>query len=106
MKISVEQFQNDPLGRQDQPRELRRVKKDIAIYVMEFSREQVGHLFHIQEMESYISRFKRIAPGSGARILRKLRDEGYIEYRVINRRESAYMISWIKIPGTEADEKS
>lgn len=96
MKISVEQFQRDPLGRQGQPRELRRVRREIALYVMDFSRERIGQVFHIQEMESYINKFKRIAPGSGARILRKLRDEGLIEYRVINRRASAYTISRIK----------
>jgi hypothetical protein len=95
MKISVDQLIVDPTASQTQPRELARVNEKIEDLVYSFCRDRVRRVFHMPELESYVRRFKKISPGSGSRILRKLRSEGRLTYDVINRRKSAYIINQV-----------
>ena len=96
MKISVEQYKTDPTAKQTQPRELHRVHQSLAPIVLEFCRMNVGGVFTMPMLEEYVSRYIRTTPGSAGRILRKLRQEGQVQYDVVNRQHSAYAIRWVK----------
>ncbi len=96
MKISVEQYQNDPTAKQTQARELHRVKTKLADIILEYCRMNEGGVFTMRMLEEYVSRFKRVTPGSTSRVLRQLRREGKVGYDVVNRQHSAYAIRWVK----------
>ena len=77
---------------------LERVSSRISRAVIEFCREHFR--FHADELRQYVSRETGIAaPASADRILRHLRQQRKIDYRVISRRESLYeMISIGGVP--------
>jgi len=78
-----------------QQQELTRVKQSIGRLVEEFvmNRLQTGQpRFHMEDLHAYILAQVLTAPASTDRILRQLRLDGKINYRVINRAESCYEI--------------
>jgi hypothetical protein len=75
----------------DDPVERSRVRATIEPLVMTFYVEHAGQPFHIEELRSYVRSFTvNIAPDSPGRILRVLRQEGKLNYVVLNRRQSLY----------------
>ena len=97
MKVSVEQYLLDPGASESQPRELKRVTGKIEAVVIDFCSRNVGNVFNIKELEDYVrQRQQKSAPGSGARILRKLRKEGRVQYNVVNRRQATYLVAHVK----------
>lgn len=92
MILNYEQFENDPAASQRQPRELRRVAGKIQDDVFEFCLRKVGKQFRMKELDDFVARRKGAAPGSAGRIMRLLKDEGFVKYRCINRRQSLYVI--------------
>lgn len=93
-KISIDQYKIDRTARQSQPRELKRVKDKLHDLVIDFVKAlHTGQVFHMAQLEQHIQeRRPDVAPGSAGRILRLLRDEGLVEYDVVNRRRSAYVL--------------
>ena len=58
---------------------------------MDFARLYAGHAFHAEELRRCVLIYEpEIAPDSPGRILRLLRQEGKLNYVVINRRNSLY----------------
>lgn len=93
--ISFEQYAIDFTAHATPARELERVRKGIAVFIIEFalvvlSRE--SRTFHMQEMVDYVQHRKRCAPDSVSRILRLLTAQGVIQYRNSSRSESEYII--------------
>lgn len=96
-KVSVDQYLLDPAASQSQPRELQRVTGKIEAVVIDFCSRNVGNVFNIKELEDFVRhRQNKTSPGSGARILRKLRKEGRVQYNVVNRRQATYLVGHVK----------
>ena len=75
----------------DDHEERARVYHRIAPVIMEFSRLRAGEQFHVEELRVFVlERVPGIAPDSPGQILRALREEGRLDYVVINRRQSLY----------------
>jgi len=75
----------------DAPVERARVYGKIAPLILEFSRDQAGKVFHVEQLRKFVEgRATDIAPDSPGRVLRELRLEGRLDYVVINRRQSLY----------------
>jgi hypothetical protein len=75
----------------DAPEERARVFSRIAPVILQFKAEQPDSTFHAEDLRDYvIGRLPDIAPDSPGRILRELRLLGYLNYVVINRRQSLY----------------
>lgn len=51
-------------------------------------------VFHMEELRQFVAKAteNHIAPGSPDRILRQLRKEGLIDYRLLSRQKSLYQI--------------
>ena len=77
----------------EQTEELRRVRSKIAPSVLRFYQARLASApyFHINELHEFVVRDVQIAPASPDRILRALRQEGRLDYDVINRRASYYL---------------
>jgi transcription initiation factor IIE alpha subunit len=77
---------------------LERVNSAIAKTILEFIEMRKAHgmtnaYFHMVDLTDYVmSRHLNIAPDSAGRILRYLRQQGKINYRVENRRASLYRV--------------
>jgi hypothetical protein len=70
---------------------LERVQERLVAAVLEFCRP--GRQFHMAELNDYCGeRVGNLAPDSPGRILRLLRQAGKVKYRVIDRRNSEYLI--------------
>lgn len=100
MKIRISQYRHDPTASMTQNREIRRVEEKIEMIVKKFCMERCGQLFHMQDLEDFVSQYKTISPGSAARLLRELRKNREIGYEVINRRKSVYQINWVNEEGS------
>ena len=75
----------------DTPEERARVYSRIAPLIMVFYRDNAGKQFHAEDLRRYVLAVEPdIAPGSPDRILRALRQEGKLDYVVIDRRNSLY----------------
>jgi len=75
----------------DTPEERARVYSRIAPLIMTFSVDNAGKQFHAEDLRRYVLAVEpEIAPGSPDRILRALRQEGRLDYVVIDRRNSLY----------------
>ena len=72
-----------------------RVRSRIGSLIMEFCRQ--NDTFHMEDLRRYVERRVggKIAPASPDRILRQLRQECRLHYRVLSRRESFYNVVWI-----------
>lgn len=83
---------------------LERVAGAIAQIVLHFCR--MRNEFHMEELRQYVVDRGIVAPASPDRILRWLRQKGFLDYEVINRRDSLYRIKSVKYkPGTEKGKK-
>ena len=70
---------------------LERVLERIDDAVLEFCHP--GRQFHMTELNDYCGeRVANLAPDSAGRILRLLRQAGKVNYRVIDRRRSEYLV--------------
>jgi hypothetical protein len=74
--------------------DLERVAGAIAQMVMHFCRSR--REFHMEDLRQYVVDRGLIAPASPDRILRWLRQKGFLDYEVINRRDSHYRIKSVK----------
>ena len=78
--------------REVQERELSRVSDRIAAHVLAFCRSR--ETFHMQELVAYVAaRVPEIAPDSPSRILRDLKRNGLVNYRVVSRSQSLYQVT-------------
>jgi hypothetical protein len=78
----------------EQAANLVRVRAQIAPAILDFCRAlwgSGGRQFRMQELHGYVrGRHPCTAPASADRILRQLKREGKVLYRVVNRRASLY----------------
>lgn len=71
--------------------ERRRVYSKIAPVIMDYAGLYAGKAFHAEDLRRTVLLYApEIAPDSPGRILRLLRQEGKLNYVVINRRDSLY----------------
>jgi hypothetical protein len=81
--------------REDQEGNLERVSSRIERAIIRFCKEHPT--FHADELRQAVIRDTGIAaPASSDRILRLLRQQGRIDYVVLNRRESLYSVTKIE----------
>lgn len=79
-----------------QDAELDRVSSRIRGAILEFCRARLGQQFFADELRAHVEQqCGKTAPGSADRILRALRQDGELAYRVINRRKSLYLIEGV-----------
>lgn len=53
-------------------------------------------LFYGTDLYNYVkSECPDVAPGTPCRIIRRLREENRIDYKVLNRNESLYQMRWV-----------
>jgi hypothetical protein len=69
---------------------LERCSEKIAAAVLEFC--GLRRQFHMIELAEFVQARVGVAPDSPGRILRMLRQAGKVKYRVIDRRNSEYLI--------------
>ena len=79
----------------DQHRQLARVERNIADLVRTFVAERflTEPQFHIVDLIEYVTKAAPSAPTSPDRMLRKLRKDGFCDYRVVDRANSIYEIT-------------
>jgi hypothetical protein len=81
----------------DTPEERARVYSRIAPLIMTFYVNNAGKQFHAEDLRRYVLAVEpEIAPGSPDRILRALRQEGRLDYIVIDRRNSLYLFKAVR----------
>lgn len=75
-----------------------RVSDRIGSLIVSFcrSRLDLAPEFHMVELTSWIARHHAIAPDSPGRILRHLRKQGALDYRVLSRRDSLYQLTHVR----------
>jgi hypothetical protein len=73
-----------------QDENLERVTERIAAPVLEFC--GLRRQFHMIELAEFVQARVGVAPDSPGRILRMLRQAGKVSYRVIDRRNSEYLV--------------
>ncbi len=77
----------------DEPKQRKRVADRIGQCIIDFFRKPAGTRFHASELNDFVAQFEKgVAPDSPSRIMRMLRQEGRINYRVVNRRDSLYQV--------------
>lgn len=69
-----------------------RVKQAIRKHIIAFAWTYMGQRFHMDELTRYVRQQVPTAPDSAGRILRALRQDGVIEYRLVSRHDSEYEI--------------
>lgn len=69
---------------------LDRVRSRIARSIVAFCNRR--QTFHMEELLAYVEAETQVAPDSPGRILRDLRQQRLINYRVVNRRASLYEV--------------
>lgn len=82
----------------EQAENQRRVAKNIESTIVAFARQIYKvrpPLFHMEELTTYVRERVGIAPDSAGRILRQLRQQGKVDYVVVNRRESLYQLTHV-----------
>lgn len=92
MKISFEQYMQDPTGVQRQAAELTRVARNVASVILDYCRDRVGCEFSLRDLALYVMHHANATPDSASRILRSLRQEGLVDYVVTSRSKSKYRI--------------
>lgn len=76
-----------------------RVKDKIAAAIVEFARLRMPHTprFKMSELVDHVrGRGYEVAPDSPGRILRMLRGEGDVQYRVVSRSASLYELTYVR----------
>jgi hypothetical protein len=81
----------------DQPAQLERVSDRIEALVHHFCslRFSGSKRFHMEDLAKYVAGFVVVAPDSPGRILRQLRRQRRVSYRVVNRAASLYEIEGV-----------
>ncbi len=82
---------------------LERVYDKIAECIIEFCNQRNQSkqpLFHMEDLQRFVADKLLIAPDSPSRILRALRQEGRIDYMVVNRRQSLYSLLPVESSGS------
>lgn len=75
----------------EQDSELKRVEERIAEAIVEFCRN--NDRFRAETLRRFVrGRVGIVAPGSPDRVLRDLRQRGFLDYRVVSRSESMYEV--------------
>jgi len=75
----------------DQTAHLTRVTSKTSVAIAEFfANLDVGATFHAQEIRDYVAAQVLVAPASPDRVMRKMRQDGEINYELVNRRGSLY----------------
>ena len=71
-----------------------RVKRAVRQVIIAFAVDRLTWKpsFHMQELTYYVSRYVPTAPDSAGRILRALRQDHVIDYRLVSRAASEYEI--------------
>ncbi|MCB7130325.1 MAG: hypothetical protein J3T61_12400 [Candidatus Brocadiales bacterium] len=89
------------MGSDRQERE--RVRSRIGSLILEFCRQ--NKTFFMEELRSYVGRnlVGCIAPDSPGRILRQLRQQGELNYKVVLRRQSLYRVVPVERPAEQAE---
>jgi hypothetical protein len=79
----------------DQQQQLARVERNIGDLVRTFVEERflTDPQFHIVDLIEYVTKAAPSAPTSPDRMLRKLRKDGFCDYRVVDRANSIYEIT-------------
>jgi hypothetical protein len=77
-----------------QEEHLRRVRSKIARAVLEFCDAHTE--FHAAQLRAYVVAQELVAPASPDRILRDLRQKGFLDYEVIDRRASLYRVKYVR----------
>ena len=68
----------------------------IGSTIIEFCFRRCGQQFHADDLREYVTRTAgQVAPGSADRVLRDLRQRGAIDYIVLNRAASLYLVSYV-----------
>ena len=75
-----------------QQEQLNLVKNNIGDLVLEFVQQRSDRRFYMRELHDFIFVRTQTAPASPDRILRQLRREGKINYKVLDRRASCYLL--------------
>ena len=79
--------------KREQETQIRRVAGGLRRAIEDFVRQRAASpepQFTAEELRDYVAMHARAAPGSADRILRLLRLEGHLNYRVIDRSRSLY----------------
>lgn len=83
----------------EQQRQLKRVTSRIGRAVLMFFHDHgVGDEFHAHELHAYVSEIHGVAPASADRVMRQMRRDGELNYRVLNRAQSRYRICAVPVP--------
>jgi hypothetical protein len=78
-----------------QAENLERVSSRIARAIVTFCSEHKR--FHADELRKFVIDQTGIAaPASADRVLRNLRQRGWLDYKILSRSESLYEIIWVK----------
>jgi hypothetical protein len=87
--------EQDAFEFEEQQEQLERVSARIARPIITFCKEHKR--FHADELRRYVvAEIGVTAPGSADRVLRDLRQQGRLNYRVVSRRESLYEVIEVK----------
>jgi len=85
--------------------EFERVHEKIKAAIMDFHEIHRGAQFHVEQLRRFVlQQIPAIAPDSPGRILRALRQEGRLDYVILNRRASLYQFKE-QTPPPSVDEQ-
>lgn len=72
--------------------QLTRVSGRIGAAILAFHKQrmQTAPAFHAEELREHVQQQTQLAPASADRVLRELRKQGLLNYRVLNRAQSLY----------------
>lgn len=76
----------------EQRENIERVSSRISAAIVEFCSARMGKQFFIEELRLFVARRTRVAPASPDRILRSLRQQGKLDYKVVSRSKSLYEV--------------
>jgi hypothetical protein len=81
----------------EQEKQLKRVEQRIGGLVQDFivERYHTKPRFHVAELIEYVCNETLAAPTSPDRMLRKLRTDGFCAYKILDRRNSLYEITYV-----------
>ena len=88
----------------EQREHLERVTARIADAILSFAAAHAGEQWHVEALRRHVERVVGlVAPASADRVLRQLRVDRRLNYRVVSRRASLY--EWRPIPRPVSDPK-
>jgi len=80
-----------------------RVRSRIGSLILEFC--SPNRIFHMDDLARWVKCWEgnHIAPDSPGRILRQLRQQGLLNYKVVSRRQSLYQVVPVERPAEQAE---